>query len=247
MPVFPARLTEAPPRKGFVEKADFDKLTSHAESLWMRALLATAYAFGFRREELLDMRVKQISLIDREIRLYRGETKSGEPRQVKMTEDVFLLLTECVRGKGAQDNVFTRDGQPIVDTRDAWAKMCTAAGLGKFVCPSCGATMTRSKDSRKCECGQSLNKETIQYEGIIFHDLRRSAVRNMVRDGIPERVAMAISGHKTRSVFDRYNIVSENDLIEAARKIEQGQKRGKLVPAPEFGERMVKVSSNYMA
>src|SRR5207247_1251291 len=81
------------------------------------------------------------------IRLNAGETKSGEGRVVKLTQDVFVLLQACVAGKDADDFVFTREnGKPIKGFRAVWKKLTTAAGA----------------------------------PGLLLHDLRRSAVRNMV-------------------------------------------------------------------
>jgi hypothetical protein len=62
--------------------------------------------------------------------------------------------------------------------------------------------------------------------GLLFHDLRRSAVRNMKKAGLQDQEAMRISGHLTRNIFDRYNIIDEEDLADAGKRMEEyGKKR----------------------
>jgi integrase len=86
-----------------------------------------------------------------------------------------------------------------------------AEGRGGEIKPHRIISFTKARKSacRKAGC-----------PGRIPHDLRRTAIRNLVRAGVPERVAMRMTGHKTASMFQRYNIVSDGDLREAARKLD---------------------------
>jgi integrase len=181
-------------RKGFLRDADYDALARETASRgpWLRALFELAYTFGWRKTELTRMRVRQVDAAERTIELNPGETKNDEGRVVTMTRSTWALIEPCIRGKSADELVFTREnGKPAGNFRRSWASACRAAGT----------------------------------PGLLFHDLRRSGVRNMRRAGISEKVAMRISGHKTRSVFERYNIVDPADLQEATLKLEQGAER----------------------
>src|SRR5579872_2419688 len=215
LPIFPTRLKESPPRQGFVEDQNYTVLLRHAEEPWLKGLIATAYSFAFRKGELLlEMKVRQLDLEARTLRLYAGTTKNDEGRVIMLTEEVCELLRACVANKRPEDYVFTRGSEPVRDFRGAWWALCIKAGLGKFV---------KRRDRQ--------GKERSQWHGLLFHDLRRSAARNMVRYGISEGVVMKIGGWKTRSVFARYTIVSDADIAEVAGKIEAGRKTSMAKPA----------------
>ena len=90
--------------------------------------MAIAYNFGFRKSELLGLRVDQIDLEARAISLWTGETKSGQGRKVVMTPEVFDLVNHLVKGKQAQHFLFTwPNGDRVLDFRVSWRKMCIAA------------------------------------------------------------------------------------------------------------------------
>src|SRR5207244_3992031 len=114
--------------------------------------------------------------------------KNGRGREVTMPPTMRSLLTRCAVGKSAEDYVFTRpNGKPVRDFRDAWYAVCVGCSVGKMVCKQCEGP---AKDGACLNC----KSKKLRYSGLTLHDLRRTAVRNMVRAGIPEKVAMEISG-----------------------------------------------------
>ena len=229
-PRFP-RLKEAAPRKGFLEADQYHAITQACPELWFRAMVEVANTYGWRSTEIKGLRSDQVDLANRSIRLNPGSTKNDEARLVFMTDAVYTLLSECVRGKKGDDYVFTRaNGKAVLDFRATWHNACVAAGVGKWMCPKCEGQKLDVKG--ECShCGQTWKRRDWRYRGAIFHDWRRTGVRGMVRRGIPELVGMKISGHKTRSVYDRYNILNETDLRDAARKMNKPIPDGaELVP-----------------
>lgn len=79
----------------------------------------------------------------------------------------------------------------------------------------------RGRQLKSFRTGFENAREAAEVPALIFHDTRRTAVRNMILAGIPEKRAMQISGHRTRSVFDRYDITTEKDAVETGEKLEQ--------------------------
>ena len=190
------RLEEKNVRKGFFEDDQYRRLLDELPE-YLQPILSFAYYTRCRRGEILQLQWQQVDLDHAVVRLEAGTTKNDEPRILPLVSDLVTALSERKRIRDRFHPscpwVFFHEGERIRSFKTAWAGACKRAEL-----------VTQDGEPEK-----------------LFHDLRRTGVRNLVRAGVPETVAMRISGHKTRSVFDRYNITSEADLKEAAEKLDR--------------------------
>lgn len=204
-------------RHGYFSDVQFRVLVQNLPD-YLKDFVRFAYLTGWRKGEVASLRWEDV---EGELIRLRGENaKNGETRSVSLCGELAELVA---RRKGQRTvkhgtevrmaaHVFHQKSEPVGDFRKAWATACVASGLGQFICARCQQPAGGHRCNR---CGGEVS-----YVGHIFHDLRRTAVRNMVRAGVPERVAMSISGHKTRAIFDRYNIVNEADQKEAMQRVQ---------------------------
>jgi integrase len=179
-------------RSGFFEHEDYLALRGAVPD-YLKPVVAIGYHTGFRRDEILTLAWEQVDLDRRRITLRAADTKTNEARMVVITDDLLKVLTAW---KARRDTQYPH-----------WPLVCFRVENKQPVPVG---------DFRKV--WQTALKQ-VGLEGRLFHDFRRTAIRSMVKAGIPEKVAMTISGHKTRSVFDRYHIVNEADLVDAAGKL----------------------------
>ncbi len=182
-------------RKGFFERDQFESIVRHLPE-HVRPVIRFAYITGWRTlSEILPLEWRQIDFQAEEVRLDPGTTKNDEGRTFPFTLELKALLEE-----------------PRTKANSL---------LGKNVLSPWVFTYTKKGKpfkSYKRAWATAVTKSGLP--GKIPHDFRRTAVRNLVRAGIPEAVAMKMTGHKTRSVFERYNIVSKGDLKDAARRLD---------------------------
>jgi integrase len=208
-------------RKGFIEQSDYEVILRNLPPE-IQPILTTAWWTGWRtRRELLSRRVADVDLRACTLQLDAEHSKNGEARTFHFAE--MPELRQTLEGV-------------IADTREY--ERATSR-----ITPSLFHREGRPiRDFRKAwiKACQAAGKP-----GLYIHDLRRSSVRNMTRAGIPEKIAMTLSGHKTRNIFDRYDIVNDADQREAGRKLAAylGHNRSQSAPAePENSQRSASLS-----
>lgn len=193
------KLREADPRAGFVTREEFDAVSRNLP-LELQTAALVAFTLGWRKREVLDLEPRQLDLSTGTLRLDPGMTKNREGRVAYLTSelrDALVAQIERVRelGRACEPPRVIRWLFPHLDGQHAGKRIVDPRKVWSNACRRAGRP------------------------GLLLHDLRRSAVRNMEQDGVPRSVATKISGHKTEAVYRRYAIVSDADLASAARKM----------------------------
>lgn len=189
-------LKESNVRSGFF---DDDQIAAVIRALpeALRPVVRFAYITGWRvPSEVLPLTWAQIDFAAGELRLEPGTTKNGEGGTFPMTAELRALL---VAQRAGRDEL--RKAGHLVPWV-FWRMVGKRGGKAE-------------KEPRQVVAFSKAWKKACKQAGLpgrIVHDLRRSAIRNLVRARVPEGVAMKLTGHRTRSVFDRYNTTGESDL-----------------------------------
>jgi integrase len=145
---------------------------------------------GWRKGEIASLRWEDV---DGDcIRLRPENSKNGEGRMIVLEGELSELMD---RRKAAR---------PV--------KTDTGTVMASLIFHHAGLPIVDMRKAWRTACKLAGVPERL------FHDLRRSSVRNMIRAGVSEKVAMTVSGHRTHSMLSRYNIVSETDLRQAMRR-----------------------------
>ena len=167
----------------------FEAVRRHLRE-YLRPFVTFSYITGWRKSEVRNLQWPQVDFENEWVILEVGTTKNKDARQFPFTDE----LRELLRQQQESNKSLKKSGIicPWVFHRKQGKPVGDFRKAWKTACKKAGLP------------------------GKIPHDFRRTAVRNLVRAGIPESVAMKMTGHKTRSVFDRYDITSENDLRQAA-------------------------------
>ncbi len=196
-------------RTGFFEEPEFRALVA-ALPAYLRPVMRFAFWTGWRvRSEVLRLTWAQVDFPAGVVRLEPGTTKTGAGRSFPFAEvpELCALLRDA---RAATDALQRHMGRvvPLVFHR-----------AGRPIVNYYSAWRAAAR--------------RVGLVGMIAHDLRRTAVRNLVRAGVPEKTAMALTGHKTRAIFDRYDIVNEADLRTAvAKRVAAGRPAAERVVFP---------------
>jgi len=201
------KLKEAAPRQGFFEREQFANVRKHLPDD-LQVAATVAYTYGWRTQsEVLTLERRQLDIEAETLRLDPGTSKNEDGRLVFLTPELKTLLSAQVERVKALEKKLGRIIPYLFPHLGQRGGHINRRLVG-----------TMKTDFRKAWV-TACKRAGIP--GALRHDCRRTAVRNMVNEGVPERVAMKVTGHRTRSVFDRYHIVSPADLKEASRKLAQ--------------------------